>query len=49
MQPSTQNIITAESPQQIIFPYDSASSIASVKGKKVSLDKAISMKKNIDL
>jgi len=38
MQPSLQNIITAESTQQTFFPYDHTSAITSVKNKKASLD-----------
>jgi hypothetical protein len=38
MQSLEQNIITSESTQQTLFPYDLASSIATVKGKKVAID-----------
>ena len=38
MQPLRQNIVTAESTQQTLFSYNTASSIAPVNGKKVALD-----------
>jgi len=38
MQPLHQNIVTPESTQQILFSYNAASAVASVKGKKVALD-----------
>jgi hypothetical protein len=38
MQPLQYNIVTSKSTQQTLFSYDSASSIASVIGKKVALD-----------
>ena len=33
-----QNVLEPESTQQTLFPYDSASSLAPVKGKKVAID-----------
>jgi hypothetical protein len=38
MPPFEQNIVIPQSTQQTLFSYDSASSIAPVKGKKVSID-----------
>ncbi len=38
MLPFEQNIVIPQSTQQTLFSYDSASSIAPVKGKKVSID-----------
>ncbi len=38
MQSLEQNIITSESTQQTLFPYDLASSIAPVKRKNVAID-----------
>jgi len=38
MQPLHQNIVTPESTQQTLFSYNTALSIAPLKGKKVALD-----------
>ena len=38
MEPLEANIVIPQSTQQRLFSYDSASSIAPVKGKKVAID-----------